>query len=123
MAQLVQLCVDSGPNNAAIAERQWWLRNDRPVYALAHVGKWIDKNAQLLKTRSIQAFEAEFYFGKIRERSCQRQQVARIRRLQSYATQQPFEIEHAFQLATQLLAMNRVSNRLCHGALPRLNLC
>ena len=42
VAKLVEFGIDAGLNDAAVAERNWRLRDDRAVDALAQIGEFID---------------------------------------------------------------------------------
>ena len=112
VAQLVELLIDAALNHAAVAQRNWGLGDDGVVDALAQIAEFVDADAvQSLSSRrraaeSAAATRAQRSAdrGQLRQRSGQREDVARVGGFERDPAEQALQIEDAIQRAAQFFA-------------------
>src|ERR1035437_6757440 len=122
VAKLVEYRIRSRADNPAVNQRQRWLVFERCYEPVAQIRQFVTLRMKCQKALSREVRQRDAHRRQLSQRCCQRQQVAWIRRFQSYTAQQSLQIENAFQRAAEFFARDHVFHHAFGSIKPPVDL-
>ena len=113
--ELVECGVYAISREASFADDCGRLVEERALDELANVGKLVELGEQTAHQRRLTLVEDQFDARHRLERLPQRHEVARARRSERDATNQPLEVVHALERVAKLAALGRAERQLLDG--------
>ena len=129
--QLVELGIDAVAREAAVAGEGAGLVDERPLDAIANVGKIIELREQAAEQRRVHALSRADPVGSAVEqqaqtrdrgnRQPQRDEIARAGGAQRHAADEPLDVVHRLQHLAEAAAIGRAEGELLDGVEPIAN--